>query len=451
VALARKIMEWAQAELNSLDPKGALTEIRSYNAPPAAVYQCMAGVLCVLGRKKRDVGEWKYVRAMLKSELLDEMQAFDPAKKGRKRCWNESKQVTKGLDIDTIAQKASVPVQVMYKWLEANRAVHKIVQTVRKREAAEAADMGIDEQYIVLDRIRVKNVPDSDATRGSGSSDPYVVFKVTNAPPGADISSVETKFREDASDPSFDGECLTIVLPAGFTPEVKVQVFDRDWGKDDDLLASASFVCSKPEENVVLENMKVAEEVDVATLRGPVTTHLSYQLVQGPPPTPPATVLVLKKLRAYRIPNLDAIDKGGTAAEMKAAKDQADPYVKIICTDPAEDIVETTEFIKNAPNPEFPEVFRLELSEGSPRPIMLTFQLYDKDFKNEDDLVASFSTPLSTAPSGQEKLFLTLTPEVAQALPAQLRKPLKFEYQWYFEDPAQQQRPSTTGDILDRP
>ena len=50
---------------------------------------------------------------MLKDELLKEMAGFDPAKKGRKRCWNESKQVSKGLDADTIGQKGSVPVQAM--------------------------------------------------------------------------------------------------------------------------------------------------------------------------------------------------------------------------------------------------------------------------------------------------------------------------------------------------
>ena len=45
-----------------------------------------------------------------------------------------SKKATKGLDSDEVFKKGSLPVQVMFKWLEVERLVRKICVMLRKED-----------------------------------------------------------------------------------------------------------------------------------------------------------------------------------------------------------------------------------------------------------------------------------------------------------------------------
>merc|ERR1712060_47731 len=174
----------------------------------------------------------------------------------------------------------------MFKWLETARLVRKVVQRMRREEMS--ADAGSDEQHIVISNISAVNVPDADFKKGAGCSDPYIVFKAFQN--DAVISEVETKSREDQTNPVFEGEVLTMLLPAGLVPQLKVELYDCDWGKDDDLLGSVKHSCSAGGESISLD-LKPDQHLDISTLRGQMGCTFSYRFVPGPPPTPPATRL----------------------------------------------------------------------------------------------------------------------------------------------------------------
>ena len=56
--------------------------------------------------------------------------------RGKKAPWNRSKKATKGLSSDEVFKKGSLPVQILFKWLEVERLVRKVCVQLRKDEAA---------------------------------------------------------------------------------------------------------------------------------------------------------------------------------------------------------------------------------------------------------------------------------------------------------------------------
>ena len=108
--------------------------------------QVMVGVLCVLGHKRKDLGEWKDVRGHIKHEMVNEMRALDPAKKSKKRPWRASRAATRGLSEAEILAKGSRPTLFMYEWLDHARYLHETAVQLRKQEAEEhAADEEADD------------------------------------------------------------------------------------------------------------------------------------------------------------------------------------------------------------------------------------------------------------------------------------------------------------------
>ena len=80
-----------------------MAELRAYHQPPECVHIALAGILCVLGRRRKQLEQWhEGVWPNLKDSLLDEMEALDAAAKGKKRPWSESKMVTKDLTSDEV-------------------------------------------------------------------------------------------------------------------------------------------------------------------------------------------------------------------------------------------------------------------------------------------------------------------------------------------------------------
>ena len=110
-----------------------------------------------------------------------------------------------------------------------------------------------------------------------------------------------------------------MLLPAGLVPQLKVELYDCDWGKDDDLLGSVKHSCSAGGESISLD-LKPDQHLDISTLRGQMGCTFSYRFVPGPPPTPPATRLEISAICAFKIPNLDAAAKIGSNA--KAMRDE---------------------------------------------------------------------------------------------------------------------------------
>jgi len=150
--LPHKLQEHARATLRDLDPK-LISELKSYNAPPDVIYRVCLGVYCVLGRKPKDLGGWSQVREALSEKLLGEMEAFDATARGKKLPWSRSRKATKGLSSDEVFKKGSLPVQILFKWLDVERLVRKVCVALRKEEAeaeaeaeaAAAAAAGVEE------------------------------------------------------------------------------------------------------------------------------------------------------------------------------------------------------------------------------------------------------------------------------------------------------------------
>ena len=139
--LPRMLMDRVSQELSGLDSKRVLAELRSYNHPPDCVATALVGILCVLGRRRRDLDDWAAVRAQLKETLLQEMVELDATAKSKKRPWAESRAATKGLTSDEVLKKGSQPVQSMFKWLEVARMAHKVGVRVRREAEADADEL----------------------------------------------------------------------------------------------------------------------------------------------------------------------------------------------------------------------------------------------------------------------------------------------------------------------
>jgi len=136
--LPRKLLQQCKSDLAQLDPKTSIAELRSYNSPPKVVYQVCCGVLCLFGKKRKELPDWKDVRPHLKDELIKQMQAFNPCKKGKKAPWGESRAAVKGLNSEDLLKKGSLPVQLFMKWLEVCHLTRKIAVMLRKEGADEA-------------------------------------------------------------------------------------------------------------------------------------------------------------------------------------------------------------------------------------------------------------------------------------------------------------------------
>ena len=122
MVLPTRLRSKVLTELSALDLRSALSELKSYREPPEAVRLVLVGVLCLLGRRRPDLTDWRRgVQPHLKPSLLGEMKAFDATKDGAERAWAESRAATEGLTSDDVHRKGSLAVQAMLRWLEVAR------------------------------------------------------------------------------------------------------------------------------------------------------------------------------------------------------------------------------------------------------------------------------------------------------------------------------------------
>ncbi|KAL1525073.1 hypothetical protein AB1Y20_019946 [Prymnesium parvum] len=119
--LPRRLQQRVGNQLNAFDLKTALAELKTYREPPDAVQRTVAGVLCLLGRRRAELASWAHIRPHLRAELQREMLEFDPASQRNETAWRESSAATEGLTSDEITRKGSLAVQTMLMWLEVNR------------------------------------------------------------------------------------------------------------------------------------------------------------------------------------------------------------------------------------------------------------------------------------------------------------------------------------------
>jgi hypothetical protein len=125
--LPRRLQAQVGGQLDTLDLRDALAELKSYKHPPENVRRVVVGVLCLLGRPLASLSTWAHVLPHLRRELQREMLAFDPAASHggdsthHSTVWAESRRATEGLTSDEVQKKGSLAVKTMLKWLEVNR------------------------------------------------------------------------------------------------------------------------------------------------------------------------------------------------------------------------------------------------------------------------------------------------------------------------------------------
>ena len=148
MALPGRLMGYGRKLVGELT-KDLISELKSYNSPPEAVFRVMSSVVLLVDRVKlgKDLGEWKDCKPKIDMDLVKECSAFDASLKGHKRQWVECRKASKGLTSDEVLKRGSAAVQSFQKWVEVQRLVRHISQELRKEAKAEAeGDDDADEE-----------------------------------------------------------------------------------------------------------------------------------------------------------------------------------------------------------------------------------------------------------------------------------------------------------------
>lgn len=471
--LPRMIMSKLVREIEAMDAKQRMAELRSYHQPPPAVHAALEGVLCVLGRRAADLSTWPDVRAQLTDQLPGEIAHFDPAAKGRKRPWLESKRATQALTAAEVLKRGSGPVTTLFKWLEAARLVRKVAVRIRKEaelaeaEALSAADSegeddASNQATLTISQMRAYRVPELDvAKKGKkGASDPYVQFKLLMS----SHATVQTKYIENVINPVWKDEVLRLVIPRGAEPIFLVTLLDKDWTKEDDVLATAEVRLPFEGAGGNRREMLSGEYDDYSTIgeddAGPTKVRYEvpfdfvYEITPGPPPPAPAQTLVIHAQKAYRTtPSADSkprgLKKGASMAALSTAPElsQKTPSQgKVMEGSEARMVVtlldgESGQGWLKAESPQvvglecpaWPEELRLPLAAGSARPPRVRFQFFDIDRDGKDDEIATADLEIGTAPVGREKLYLTGLAGRGRGKRPRPAQDVKFIFSWRIE------------------
>merc|ERR1712113_1344278 len=99
-------------------------------------------------------------------------------------------------------------------------------------------------EVLVLYDLQAYSVPSMDAKGGFSrrSADPYVCISLLGTSMYSSLS-VQSSFVRNQTNPKWN-DVLVLPIPtaafgAGRAPQLKVQLFDKDWTKTDDFIAEA--------------------------------------------------------------------------------------------------------------------------------------------------------------------------------------------------------------------
>ncbi|XP_067666575.1 uncharacterized protein [Haliotis asinina] len=142
-----------------------LLEIRGYMEPSSVIYDVMVAVLILLGERRSNLFEWKYVRGTLsrtgRTSILNRMENFQSERVSHDRLM-EADAILSQHSLDEVWE-ASAGAAVMHKW--ARDAVEKI-------KYGESTNSGADSNNV--DNADVENLPTSLETDSNGSPEDVV-------------------------------------------------------------------------------------------------------------------------------------------------------------------------------------------------------------------------------------------------------------------------------------
>jgi len=228
------------------------------------------------------------------------------------------------------------------------------------------------------------HVPDADGKDGSGVSDPYIRVKVLET---SETVADQTSYVDNCENPAWLEE-LHLPLPARPPqPVVLVELWDKDWDKSDDLVGSLKVRLQSGDHG--RQSAVLKGENDFADI--PVTFYWTWFTPEPVPPEP--AILILHDMSAMGVPDADPRNGSGLS----------DPYVRFELLEVDIASAAETLHVKNSLNPDWKEEMRLNVPRLIPPPL-LRITLWDKDWTNDDDKLATGEVRLSEDRSGIAKL-----------------------------------------------
>ena len=115
--------------------KDHLLEMARYSSPPELIVKVVSATLVVLQHKPKSVDQWDECRKHIKQPMLDKMTKFDATKGGKKRknFFRRAKSMLKGLDMELVHAKGSLPASIFFQWSFVSIQLRYVADLLRKQ------------------------------------------------------------------------------------------------------------------------------------------------------------------------------------------------------------------------------------------------------------------------------------------------------------------------------
>eukprot|EP01006_Ploeotia_vitrea_P029965 TRINITY_DN62426_c0_g1_i1.p1 TRINITY_DN62426_c0_g1~~TRINITY_DN62426_c0_g1_i1.p1 ORF type:complete len:1017 (+),score=202.00 TRINITY_DN62426_c0_g1_i1:53-3103(+) len=132
IRFLKKIWLHLREELNKLT-KDQLLEMAGYKAPPETIVTVVRGTCVLLGSKPSKVKEWGQCRPKLKPPILKKIADYDATKKSKKAKYIFTKKLLKGLTVDSVRSRGSVPTSIFFEWAHLSIQLFSAASKMRRR------------------------------------------------------------------------------------------------------------------------------------------------------------------------------------------------------------------------------------------------------------------------------------------------------------------------------
>lgn len=356
--------------------------------------------------------------------------------------------------------------------VEANEAVEAAHQAKQAAEEAlaecvaklahleEAPPKVLAGRILTLKNLKVNNVPDMDVARGKDVSDPFVRIALLDDYGNVIADEVTTHLRNQRN-PAWEQE-LTMPLPPHVTypPTIVAEVWDKDWYKEDERIGKLKLGLEPLHTGrgrvldavVPVKGKKSGKDMlfscwyEMTPLLYYGSAHEAEKLMRlegadAPRICPAGRIIKFCNIRANNVPSMDA--EGGS-----------DPYCRISLLDDDRKVVddECTRFLRNTRDPAWKNTLSMPVPTGISFPPTVVVEIWDKDWKQEDERIGILRVELQPDEMGGgmlQGLYMPVEGRNEDEVWEDERMSVSFEYnltpELYYEEalPSEQYRPAT--------
>eukprot|EP00670_Eutreptiella_braarudii_P004894 CAMPEP_0174283046 /NCGR_PEP_ID=MMETSP0809-20121228/3632_1 /TAXON_ID=73025 ORGANISM="Eutreptiella gymnastica-like, Strain CCMP1594" /NCGR_SAMPLE_ID=MMETSP0809 /ASSEMBLY_ACC=CAM_ASM_000658 /LENGTH=942 /DNA_ID=CAMNT_0015377659 /DNA_START=62 /DNA_END=2890 /DNA_ORIENTATION=- len=130
--------------------KDQILEMANYKAPTQTIHDSVRAALIILGSKPSKVSEWKDCRPKLKMTLIEKILKLDPTKKGKSIKYQTARKMLKGLTVDTVLDKGSLPASILYQWCFVSIQLRRAAVALRKKAGPQVASPLLDDDELAM-------------------------------------------------------------------------------------------------------------------------------------------------------------------------------------------------------------------------------------------------------------------------------------------------------------